>query len=234
MYILFLIYLFPPILAPSWKVPVRTAYVFVQIFFLAIFKWQHFVLQFPNRCYKASSSFSSHYSVGHGEFSAADGGGAGDFDYSNAKAPKTGKINSKPTFNSGCNMPLKAHQVVWGVSVDSCQISLEMFIKVQLWALARPLCYLGLCLGLLSCWKINLYPGWVPLEQVINKSVSILLHLSFHPPWLVSLFLLLKKTHSMMLPPSCFTAGMVYIVFSDVRTSYPGGQKHYSMLTANR
>lgn len=230
MYILFLIYLFPPILAPSWKVPVRTAYVFVQIFFLAIFKWQHFVLQFPNRCYKASSSFSSHYSVGHGEFSAADGGGAGE----NAKAPKTGKINSKPTFNSGCNMPLKAHQVVWGVSVDSCQISLEMFIKVQLWALARPLCYLGLCLGLLSCWKINLHPGWVPLEQVINKSVSILLHLSFHPPWLVSLFLLLKKTHSMMLPPSCFTAGMVYIVFSDVRTSYPGGQKHYSILMANR
>lgn len=181
MYILFLIYL-PP---PSWHQVER--FLLDLCFCSDIFSWPFLngnilFYNFQTGVTRLLVVFPSHYSLGHGEFSAADGGGAGDFDYSNAKAPKTGKINSKPTFNSGCNMPLKAHQVVWGVSVDSCQISLEMFIKVQLWALARPLCYLGLCLGLLSCWKINLHPGWVPLEQVINKSVSILLHLSFHPP----------------------------------------------------
>lgn len=219
---------FPPSWHQAERFLLEQLMFLFRYFFLAIFKCQHFVLQFPNRCYKASSSFSSHYSLGHGEFSA------GHFDNSNAKAPKKGKINSKPTVNSGCDMPLKAHRVVWGVSVDSCQVSLEMFIKVQLWALARPLCYLGLCLGLLSCWKINLHPRLGSSGAGYQQVCQYITAFNF-PSTLTSIPVPAADKNSQ------YDAATIMLHCRDGVHSFqwcedllPWRAKHYSMLTANR
>ena len=122
--------------------------------------------------------------------------------------------------------PLKLHQVGWGVSVPShFQISPKMFNRVQVWlwlghsrtftelSQSHSFVILAVCLGSLSCWKMNLRPSLrsrALLEQVFIKDLSV--HCWIH---LSSILTSLpvpaaeKHPHSMMLPPPCFTVGMV-------------------------
>ena len=122
--------------------------------------------------------------------------------------------------------PLKLCQVGWGVSLHSdFQVSPEMFNRVQVRALAGPVKDIQSlvpkpilsCLGcvlwvvvLLECDPSPQSEFLSALEQVFIKELCTLLSSSFPRSWLVSQSLLLKEIpHSMMLPPLCFTVGML-------------------------
>ena len=121
--------------------------------------------------------------------------------------------------------PLKLCQVGWGMSLCSYfQVFPEVFDWVQVRALAGPLkgiqrlvpkpllrC-LGCVRGLgrsLSGWKVNLLPslGSWALWSRISSRIS----LYFAPFIFASILTSLQSQHprSMMLPPPCFTVGMV-------------------------
>ena len=72
---------------------------------------------------------------------------------------------------------------------------------------------LAVCLGPLSCWKVNLRPSlrsWA-LSSRFSSRISL-----YFAPFIFSSSLTIlpvpatdKHSHSMMLPPPCFTIGMV-------------------------
>ena len=121
--------------------------------------------------------------------------------------------------------PLKLHQVGWEASVHShFQISPEMFNRIQVWALAGPLKdielswshsfdILAVCLGSLSCWKMNRRPSLRSraLWSRFSSRMSLYIAAFIFPSILTSLPVPTaeKHPHRMMLPPPCFTVGMV-------------------------
>ena len=66
----------------------------------------------------------------------------------------------------------------------------------------------AVCLGSLSCWKVNISPSLRSLSRFSSRS-----YLYFAPFIVPSILTGLpvaeKHPHSMMLPPLCFTVGMV-------------------------
>ena len=122
--------------------------------------------------------------------------------------------------------PLKLCQVGWGASLyNYCQVSPEMFDQVQGMALAGPLkviqrlvpkpllCCLGCVLRVVVLMEGEPSPQsevLSALEQVFTKDLCTFL-CSFFPSILTSLPVSAaeKHPHSMMLPPPCFTIGMV-------------------------
>ena len=71
---------------------------------------------------------------------------------------------------------------------------------------------LAVCLGLLSCWKVNLRPSLKSFadSNMFSSKIALYLALSIFPSTLTSFPVPAeeKHPHNMMLPP-CFTAGMV-------------------------
>ena len=72
---------------------------------------------------------------------------------------------------------------------------------------------LAVCLGSLSCWKVNLHPSLRSWELWSRLSSRISLYFA---PFIFPLILTIlsvpaseKHPHSMMLPPPCFAVGMV-------------------------
>jgi hypothetical protein len=72
---------------------------------------------------------------------------------------------------------------------------------------------LAVCLGSLSCWKVNLHPSLrsQALSSRFSSRISLYfatlifpLILTSHPVPTAE-----KHAHSMLLPPTCFTVGMV-------------------------
>ncbi|XP_051951468.1 dihydroxyacetone phosphate acyltransferase isoform X2 [Xyrauchen texanus] len=118
---------------------------------------------------------------------------------------------------------LKLHQVGWGASVHShFQISPEMF-KSGLWlghsrtftelSCSHSFVILTVCLGSLSCWKMNLCPSLRSraLWSRFSSKMSLYIAAFIFPSILTSLPVPAaeKHPHSMMLPPPCFTVGIV-------------------------
>lgn len=113
--------------------------------------------------------------------------------------------------------------------------SLSIGLKSGLWLGHSPkatplLC--RLCLGLLSCWKMNLLPPWGPDHSGYHQEwLCILIHSSF--PRLVSQFLL----HSVMQPPPCFTVAMVLARWWEVsgfpQTWHLASRPEWEFLTIN-
>ena len=66
---------------------------------------------------------------------------------------------------------------------------------------------LAVCLGSLSCWKVKRRPTLSAVEQVFIKDFALFIF----PSILTSLPVPAteKHPHNMMLPPLCFTVGMV-------------------------
>ena len=118
---------------------------------------------------------------------------------------------------------IKLHQVGWGVSVHShFQISPEVFNQVQVWALAgplkdiyrvvpKPLLLSWLCAQ--GRWNMNLCPSlrFRVLQSRFSSRMSLYIATFIFPSILTSLTVPVaeKHPHSMMLPPPCFTVGMV-------------------------
>ena len=135
---------------------------------------------------------------------------------------------------------LKLSQVGWGASLHSYfQVSQEMFDLVQVRALAGPLkdiqkpvpkplqhclgCVLRV-LGSLSCWKVNLRSSlrfW-SLWSRFSSRISLYFAPFIFPSILTSLSVPAaeKHPHSMMLPPPCFTVGMVPGSFQTWRLAF--------------
>ena len=127
-----------------------------------------------------------------------------------------------PFFFAG---PLKHHQVGWGASVHShfqistCSIS----FKSGLWlgnsrsfaelSCSHSFVFLALCLESLSCWAMNLYPSLRSraLWSRFSSRMSLYIAAFIFPSILTSLQVPATEKHhrSMMLPPPCFTAGIV-------------------------
>ena len=70
---------------------------------------------------------------------------------------------------------------------------------------------LAVCLGSLSCWKVNLHPSLRTLEHVFIKDLPVLCSvlLCLDPDLSPSLCRWKNIPNSMMLPPPCFTVEMV-------------------------
>ena len=118
--------------------------------------------------------------------------------------------------------PCKLCQVGWGALLHSYfQVSPEMLDWVQVRALAGPsrtfrdlsrshsCVILAVCLGLLSCWKVNLRPSlrfWALWNRFSSRISSFIF-----PSILTCLPVAAaeKHPHSMMLPTSCFTVEML-------------------------
>ena len=148
-----------------------------------------------------------------------------------------------PIFGQFCPFlfaaPLKLHQVGWEVSVHShFQISPEMFNRILVWALAWPLkdihrvvlkpllWYLGCVLRVVVLLKDEPSPQSEvksALEQVFIQDPGYIAAFIF-PSILTSLPVPAAEQHphSMMLPPPCFTVGMVLAWWWAV----PGSSKH--------
>ena len=134
-----------------------------------------------------------------------------------------------PIFGQFCpflfGAPLKLHQVGWKASVHShFQISPEMFNRIQsgLWlghsrtfidlSWSHSFEILALCLGSLPCWKMNRRPSLRSRALWSRFSARMSLYIAaIFPSILTSLPVpgTEKHPHSMMLPPPCFTVGMV-------------------------
>jgi hypothetical protein len=112
--------------------------------------------------------------------------------------------------------PLKLCQVEWGASQHSYfQVSPEMFEWVEVGALAGPLKDIETfpeATPVLSCWKVNLSPSRITCYRTLRTSRIFLYFAPFILPSILTNLPVPaaeKLPHSIMLPPPCFTVGMV-------------------------
>ena len=112
-----------------------------------------------------------------------------------------------------CNV---AAQLFLGLQRCSIGFKFRLWRSTQgHWDLSRShsCVVLAVCLGSLSCWKWNLHPNlrsWV-LWIRFSSRISLYFALLIFPSILTSLPVPAaeKHPHKMMLPPPCFTIGMV-------------------------